>query len=197
MFDENIKDHEALLKLCAAGDNDAWAGLVRAFSPLVYRVIRQKAVLSFISLADSDIDEIFQQTFTNIWRKNSINRIASAKSIPAYLTVIAQNTAIDFFRKNISQHQIKEKFSADTLSSVCEKNPRDETHEREIGRVIDNFIDRLTIKENRIITLELVHDLKHREIAHLMDMPVNTVSTIIARLKHALRDKLKEKGYDA
>ncbi|GEM_PF-1023308 len=196
MFDENIKDHEALLKLCADGDNDAWAGLVKAFSPLVYRVIRQKAVLSFISLADSDIDEIFQQTFTNIWCKNSINRIASAKSIPAYLTVIAQNTAIDFFRKNISQHQIKEKFSADTLSSVCEKTPRDETHDRQMSGVIDNFINRLTIKENRIITLELVHDLKHREIAHLMDMPVNTVSTIIARLKHALKEKLKEKGYD-
>lgn len=196
MLEEDIKDHQALLKLCADGDNDAWACLVKVFSPLIYRVIRQRAVLSFISLADSDIDEIFQQTFTNIWRKNSINRIANAKSIPAYLTVIAQNTSIDFFRKNISQHEIKEKFSADTLSSVCEKNPRDETHDREISRVIDNFIKSLTIKENRIITLELIHDLKHREIAHLMDMPVNTVSTIIARLKHALKEKLKEKGYD-
>jgi len=196
MFEEDIKDHQALLKLCADGDNDAWACLVKVFSPLVYRVIRQKAVLSFISLADSDIDEIFQQTFTNIWRKNSLSRIANAKSIPAYLTVIAQNAAIDFFRKNISQHEIKEKFSVDTLSSVCEKNPRDETHDREISKVIDNFINSLTIKENRVITLELVHDLKHREIAHLMDMPVNTVSTIIARLKHALKEKLKEKGYD-
>jgi len=196
MLEEDIKDHQALLKLCADGDNDAWACLVKVFSPLVYRVIRQKAVLSFISLADSDIDEIFQQTFTNIWRKNSLSRIANAKSIPAYLTVIAQNAAIDFFRKNISQHEIKEKFSVDTLSSVCEKNPRDETHDREISKVIDNFINSLTIKENRVITLELVHDLKHREIAHLMDMPVNTVSTIIARLKHALKEKLKEKGYD-
>jgi RNA polymerase sigma-70 factor, ECF subfamily len=194
MFDGNIIDPDALLKMCADGDDKAWEGLVKAFSPLVYRTIRQKAFLNFTSIAQSDIEEIFQQTFTNIWRKKSLNRISSAKSIPAYLTVIAQNTAMDFFRKNISQKKIKETYASD---ATYKKTPRDESHQRQISSDIDYFINGLTVKEREIITCELVYELKHREIAHLMNMPLNTVSTIIARLKHALKERLKEKGYDA
>jgi RNA polymerase sigma-70 factor, ECF subfamily len=194
MPDGNIKDPDALLKMCAEGDDNAWEGLVKAFSPLVYRTIRQKAFLNFTPIAQSDIDEIFQQTFTNIWRKKSLNRISSAKSIPAYLTVIAQNTAMDFFRKKISQKKIKETCPFDT---TYKKTPRDESHQRQISSDIDDFINGLTVKEREIITCELVYELKHREIAHLMNMPLNTVSTIVARLKHALKERLKEKGYDA
>jgi RNA polymerase sigma-70 factor, ECF subfamily len=194
MFSGNIKDPDALLKMCADGDDKAWEGLVKAFSPLVYRTIRQKAFSNFNSIAQSDIEEIFQQTFTNIWRKKSLNRISSAKSIPAYLTVIAQNTTMDFFRKNISQKKIKETCASDT---TYKKTPRDESHQRQISSDIDDFINGLTVKEREIITCELVYELKHREIAHLMNMPLNTVSTIIARLKHALKERLKEKGYDA
>jgi RNA polymerase sigma-70 factor, ECF subfamily len=194
MLDGNIIDPDALLKMCADGDDKAWEGLVKAFSPLVYRTIRQKAFFNFTSIAQSDIEEIFQQTFTNIWRKKSLNRISSAKSIPAYLTVIAQNTAMDFFRKNISQKKIKETYPSDT---TYKKTPRDESHQRQISSDIDYFINGLTVKEREIITCELVYELKHREIAHLMNMPLNTVSTIIARLKHALKERLKEKGYDA
>jgi RNA polymerase sigma-70 factor, ECF subfamily len=194
MLDGNIIDPDALLKMCADGDDKAWEGLVKAFSPLVYRTIRQKAFLNFTSIAQSDIEEIFQQTFTNIWRKKSLNRISSAKSIPAYLTVIAQNTTMDFFRKNISQKKIKETCASDT---TYKKTPRDESHQRQISSDIDDFINGLTVKEREIITCELVYELKHREIAHLMNMPLNTVSTIIARLKHALKERLKEKGYDA
>jgi RNA polymerase sigma-70 factor, ECF subfamily len=194
MLDGNIKDPDALLKMCADGDDKAWEGLVKAFSPLVYRTIRQKAFFNFTPIAQSDIDEIFQQTFTNIWRKKSLNKISNARSIPAYLTVIAQNTVMDFFRKNISQKKIKENYPADT---AYKKTPRDESQQSQIISDIDDFINGLTVKEREIITCELVYELKHREIAHLMNMPLNTVSTIIARLKYALKERLKEKGYDA
>jgi RNA polymerase sigma-70 factor, ECF subfamily len=194
MFDSKSSNHEALLRGCADGDEKAWEGLVRVFSPLVYKVVRQKALLCLISLPQNDIDEIIHQTFTNIWRRKSLSRLTSAKSIPAYLTVIAQNTAIDFFRNNIRQNNVKKKYSVD---AKYEKTPRDESLQKEMSSIVDDFIAGLTFKERQIIMSELVYELKHREIAYLMDIPVNTVSTIVSRLKNLLKEKLRERGYDA
>jgi RNA polymerase sigma-70 factor, ECF subfamily len=194
MFDAKSNNHEALLRGCADGDEKAWEGLVKAFSPLVYKVVRQKALLCLISLPQNDIDEIIHQTFTNIWRRKSLSRLTSAKSIPAYLTVIAQNTAIDFFRNNIRQNNVKKKYFVD---AKYEKTPRDETEQKEMSSIVDDFISSLTCKERQIITSEFVYELKHREIAYLMDIPVNTVSTIVSRLKNLLKEKLRERGYDA
>ncbi|MDD5504150.1 MAG: sigma-70 family RNA polymerase sigma factor [Candidatus Omnitrophica bacterium] len=193
---DETKDLEQIFRLCAQGDNNAWALFVEMFTPLVNRAIRHKALSLFMRLSSDDADEIYQQTFTNIWRRKSLERIAKAKSIPAYLTVIAQHATIDFFRENIHQDNTKQAWRQNQLYQPRPGiGPRDIAEDNCLSETINEFIKGLTEKEQRVMSLELVHQLKHREIAFIMGIPVNTVSTIISRLKQALRQRLEEKGY--
>ncbi|MFA5069101.1 MAG: RNA polymerase sigma factor [Candidatus Omnitrophota bacterium] len=196
MADDNTQDLQQLLMLCARGDDRAWASFIEIFAPLVNRAIRHKALSFYIRLSAGDADEIFQQTFTNIWRRKSFDRISNASSIQAYLTVIAQHTAVDFFRKSISHENVKEAcWRSGVYEPYRQKGPRDIAEDNCLNETVNEYIEALTIKERRVMSLELVHGLKHREIARLMDIPVNTVSTIISRLKRALKERLEEKGY--
>jgi RNA polymerase sigma-70 factor, ECF subfamily len=195
MQEETLKDQEAVLRLCAEGDNHAWSRLVEFFAPLVYRAIRQKASPGFVSIGSNDIEDIFQQTFANIWRRKSLNKITNARSIPAYITAIAQNTALDFLRHKTRQQRLQEKCADDSLS-LDEKNPRKESHDRQLQDAVGRLIAGLPEKEQKVIRLEVFYGLKHREIAYMMDMPVNTISTIIARIKKSFKEKLKQAGYE-
>ena len=90
---------EEFLKLCVIGDEEAWARLIKNFSNLVRRAIRVKALRFFLYINQNDMDEIFQQTFAHIWCNNVLSKIAKPRSMPAYITIVAQNVATDFLRK--------------------------------------------------------------------------------------------------
>jgi len=197
MQDNDIKSNSINADTSAISDRSAWDSLVESYSCLVYRIIKQKAAQNFFYLNSHDVEEIFQQTFSNIWCRNSISKIMNAKSVPAYITVIAQNTVIDFLRNNIRIKQIKEKAGSNCNIHSERDNPREHAQCEQLQESIKEFIDRLTVKEKRIITLELLYDLKHREISDIMEIPINTVSTIVSKLKQALKQMLKEKGYGA
>jgi RNA polymerase sigma-70 factor, ECF subfamily len=191
MQDENIKDQQELLARCIDGDNRAWTIFVRRFAPLVYRAIRQRAAISAHSIRSHEIDDIFQQTFTNIWQRKSLAKVMDMKSLPAYLAVSAHNTALDFLRSKTSQEQ-RNRLYADNSVLADNAQPLQEGWGRGMDERVDRCLQDLPVKERRIITLELFYNLKHREIACIMDMPLNTVSTIIARIKKTLKNRLKE-----
>ena len=62
--------------------------------------------------------------------------------------------------------------------------------------LVASAIGSLKPKEKMIIKLNLLHGMKHRDIADALKMPVNTVSTMIARAKEDLKGKLRRKGIE-
>ncbi len=196
MFDENIEIDEEFISLCSEGNEKAWDCLVKRFSSLVQRAIRHKAVRYLPRVNNDDINDIFQQTFAHIWRTNALSRIVSPRSVPAYLVIIAQNITIDFLKNRSRQKPRAACSEYYKFITTQQPSPRSEAYNKQISSSIADLIKTLTLKEERIITLDLLYDLKHREIALVMDMPVNTVSTIIHRVKKFLKKRLREKGYD-
>jgi len=193
---KGIESDEELLGLCIDGNERAWACLVHRFSGLVCKAIRYKANKHVFCINQNDLDEISQQTFAHIWCNNALHKIDNPRSIPAYITIIAQNITADFLRKRRRGSLDRTADTGYQNHSIESNSPREEAHNRQLSGTIDNLIEELTLKEKRVITLDLKYDLKHREIALIMDMPVNTVSTIIFRIKKLLRQKLEERGYD-
>jgi RNA polymerase sigma-70 factor (ECF subfamily) len=191
----SYKNEDDFIKSCCAGDEKAWGCLIEHFSPLVRWAIRDKiySVTGFVN--ESDIDDIFQQTFTHIWCNQKLKSLKNTNSISAYLVIIAQNRAIDFLRrhKRLSEPKDDKVFGE---APKAHYNPRLESHNKQLHEVIEYIIEALPLKERRIITLDLFYDFKHRQIAEFMGMPINTVSTIIKRAKDFIKEKLKKEGYD-
>lgn len=192
----NIETEERLLSLCICGNEQAWAYLVNKFSGLICKAIRYKAARCLFRISQDDLDEIYQQTFAHIWCNKALSKINNPHSIPAYLAIIAQNITADFLRRKRRNNSLSKSGADYQNKTIDSDNPRKHAYSKQLSAVIDRYIQGLTIKEKRIITLDLDHDLKHREIAMIMDMPVNTVSTLIFRIKKALKKELEEKGYD-
>lgn len=194
MEKSGFKDEDGLLESCRIGDEQAWAYFVKRFSPLVYWAIRDKVSRSLSLIDESDIDDIFQQTFTHIWCKNRLKDLKNPKAISSYIAIIAQNSAADFLRKKNRLINLLLPAKSEELCACSD--PHHERHGKEIQEEVDRIINTLPIKERRVITLELFYDLKHREISKIMSIPINTVSTIISRVKKILRERLKERGCD-
>lgn len=190
-----ILHEDGLLKLCLIGDERAWARFVGRYACLIRWAITMKISNSRLSIDENEINDIFQQVFTDIWRNNRLRALKNARSLSSWLVIIAQNATINFARnkRRIPESQA-EQLNEDAVHISI--NPRTEIDNSQLYKTVEELISSLPLKERRIMTLELFYDLKHREIANIMGIPINTVSTIIARIKQGLRDKLMRRGYN-
>ena len=195
MDNPSYSSKEELLKACSGGDEKAWADFVEEFTPLIRWAIKRKISRSFDFVDDGDISDIFQMTFAHIWSNNRLTSLKNPGSISAYLTIIAQNLTIDFFRKKKRLMRLKSRKLTEENPCMA-SNPRTESYNRQIEEDIQEQINGLPLKERRIMELDIFYDLKHREISEMMEISINTVSTVIARARESLKEKLKERGYD-
>ncbi|NQT90304.1 MAG: sigma-70 family RNA polymerase sigma factor [Candidatus Omnitrophica bacterium] len=191
---DHALEEDGLLRLCIDGDEKAWGVFVERFSALVRWAIKTKVSKSRLSVDEDEINDIFQQVFCDIWRKNRLRAIQNPRSVSSWLVIVSQNAALNFARsrgKTLTP-QTEQLITEDLHTQA---NPRTETGSNQLHKTVEELISVLPLRERRIMTLELFYDFKHREIAGVMSMPINTVSTIIARIKHELKGKLAERGY--
>lgn len=188
-------ENEELLNLCAKRDEKGWKRFVERFGPLVAWSIRDKIGRENIPLGSSDIDDIIQQTFSHIWHRDRLKDLKNPRSISAWLVIVTHNITSDFVRKNRPSARFLPPEELSESIADTGADPRAETDNKQLHEAVEGMVADLPIKERRIMTLELFYDLKHREIAGIMGIPVNTVSTIIVRIKKDLRERLKRRGY--
>ncbi|MFH1645613.1 MAG: sigma-70 family RNA polymerase sigma factor [Candidatus Omnitrophota bacterium] len=184
---------EQLVEFCIRGDDKAWKVFVRRFSKLVFKAIRVKAEKEAHILSNSDINDIYQLVFTGIWKKNSLKRLQNIKTLRAWIVIVAQNTTIDYSRRQKRTNCLSKNIPH--CKDYTLQNPRSRAHANQFYKLVEEVIKDFPLKRRRILSLDLLYEFKHREIAQLMGLPLNTVSTIIARSKKEFRRILKEKGY--
>ena len=190
---QTIND-DRVIELCLIGNEKAWSLFVERFATLIRWAIKDKISKTRLIVGANDIDDILQQVFADIWRKNRLRSLKKLSSIKAWLVIVAQNATIDFVRKDQRFRSASD--ILENESGCTAVDPRTETDSSDLRKVVNELISDLPIKERRIMTLELLYDLKHREIASIMNIPVNTTSTIISRIKQNIRNRLSERGYD-
>ncbi|MFH0771940.1 MAG: sigma-70 family RNA polymerase sigma factor [Candidatus Omnitrophota bacterium] len=201
---------EELIKDCIKKDKRAWDIFIERYSRVVFWAIKRRLSRFGYSFDDGDVEDIHQDVFTLIWSENKLKQVKDANKVAGWLAMVAGNAAIDYFKRVKRQAppnsiSIFEDISSDgegggmTLEEILPSEdiaPANRLFLQEIRVIIDSALDSLESKEKMIIKLNLVHGMKHREIAEALDIPVNTVSTSISRTKGELREKLKRKGLE-
>lgn len=182
-------DEAELIVRCINKDKKAWDIFVERYAKLIYWAIKKRFSASSFSFNEYDVQNVFQEVFLTLLENDKLAQIKDTKLISGWLVMVASNKAIDFMREKISdsQYLVADPVFADSECSQHLLN-------REITGIVKELIEGLRDKEKIIISLNLFDGKTHQEIADMLGIPANTVSTTISRAKEKLKKELEKKG---
>ena len=182
-----LEDIQGLVERCIQRDERAWSEFIERFSGLMYYSARERLRRNGFSFSQHDIEDIIQGIFLEIWEKRLLEKVRERKKIKAWLSIVAQTRALNY--KARKKERLLGKGELYKIENIVAEDRRG-IDEGMLSR-LENAIEEFAPREKIIVKLNTLYGKKHREIARFMNMPVNTVSTIIARKKKILKKNLK------
>lgn len=185
-----------LIEGCLAGRKESWDLFVSRFSRLVHWAARRALEKTAYSAREDVIADVFQETFRRLLERAELEKLREPSSLRKFLTVMAAHAAYDR-AKNLARLDRKILY-ADTAtwenwSASKEVSKTLETSET--AETVRAAVDALVPKERACVEMSCVDGRTHREIALILGLSQDTVSTLIRRAKDKLRKTLERKGY--
>ncbi|MFQ5906095.1 MAG: RNA polymerase sigma factor [bacterium] len=172
-------DEAALIRSALEGSQAAYARLMSLHKLRVYNLI-----LTMVGNQE-DAADLTQETFIKAFR--SLGGFNPGSSFRSWITTIASNTCIDFFRK-----ARPETVSAEEVEIAEPSAGPGEEFIRKRRRIrIEEAIQALPENLRAAIILRHKEDLSYQEIAEILGVPMGTVKTWIKRGREILRSRLK------
>ncbi len=179
----SVPTENDLIERARRRDESAFAGLVEAYTPRLYRVVRRMT-------ADTlEAESIVQETFWRFW--NILPKYEADRPLLPYLATISSNLARDRFRR-------ERRIVDEDAESVLEKTSRQDTNledrvdQKEALQILAEAVDSLPFDYRAVISLRYDADMSYEEIASTLSLPLNTVRTHLRRAKQRLREQIEE-----
>ena len=185
MLEDKIKkmktSDQELIQLYLKGREDALELLIRKYLKPIYGY-----VFRFVQ-NQQDAEDLTQEIFLKMWR--NLKKFKKGKSFKSWLFKIAKNTCFDFLRKkkrdlalNLENLDILADFAPSLIEEVEKEN---------LIEKLKKEIEKLPYKMKEIMLFYYEIGLNFREIAEILEEPINTVKSrhqrAIIFLKKALR----------
>jgi RNA polymerase sigma factor (sigma-70 family) len=175
-----VSDGNLLERFISRRDEDAFASLVERHGSLVMGVCRRM-------LHDvHDAEDVFQATFLVLVRK--AGSIAKPGCLAQWLYGVAYRTALRA-RRDAAKRRFHEQRAAGGSDSEM-----DEFIWRDLRPILDEEIQRLPLKYQAPVVLCYFDGKTKEEAARILDLPVGTVSSRLARAREKLRARLTRRG---
>ena len=191
-----------LVNRCVNKDKSAWSEFVPRFRPVVEKSVRARLARHNFSHTTEDLKDITQGIFLDIWEKNKLALVKDENKITGWLVVVAQNAAIDYIRSQAKFNRqrsvcVDENGGLNDILNILpsETNLSQELAKEDLTETVDKLIEALEPREKLILRLNIQHDQTHKEIAIFLNIPINTVSSILRRTMISLRENLNKNGY--
>jgi RNA polymerase sigma factor (sigma-70 family) len=162
------------------GDPEAVRELYRRYGPLVYAV-------AYRALGDRDTaEEAVQQTFLQAWR--AARSFDPLREPGPWLATIARRVAIDLHRRE-ARRAAERLDDASAADAAVVTLPPDVERLHDVWEVRQALAE-LPEDERRLVTLQHLRGLSHREIAEQLAVPVGTVKSRSHRAHRRLAARL-------
>jgi RNA polymerase sigma-70 factor (ECF subfamily) len=158
-----------------------------------YRPLVMKAIGMYIK-SEVTAEDVCQEVFIKAWKQISTFDVTKAK-FGTWIVTIAHNTAIDHLRKEkITSGNIADNYLND--SKVENDFVAPESSDKSIDRNdlksgISKAFSNLTPKQREIAVLYFKHGLQYKEIANVLEIPLNTTKNLIFRVREVLQTSLR------
>lgn len=180
MEDMNMLTDEQLVCLYAEGENTA-------FDVLLQR--HQNRIFSYIYniVKDKDLaDDLFQETFVKAIVTINQGRYTENGKFPAWITRIAHNLIIDYYRQEKAQAQLS--CDNDDINILNRKELSEETIEdaivrRQILSDVRLLVQELPESQKEVLEMRYYMDMSFKEIAEATGVSINTA---LGRMRYAI-----------
>ncbi|MEJ2108414.1 MAG: sigma-70 family RNA polymerase sigma factor [Acidobacteriota bacterium] len=141
-------------------------------------------------------EDAAHEVFLRVQRK--IDTYNPDYSLSNWILKIASNYCMDLLRKRGREQKLFVADSSDSPNlSSARPTPLGEILSNEKGKNVRRALESLDEKLRIPLILFFYNDLRYDEIAATLNVPRNTVATLIFRGKQELRKKLKKEKYHA
>jgi len=131
-----------------------------------------------------DAEEIAQEVFLTIYQKLKMFRFES--SLKTWIYRMTINTAINYAKK-VSRHRKQRVEFTDALDIHDESSTiKDKLNEEYYEKLITDLLDMLNPDQRACIVLRSIEGMNYQEIAHVLNIPVNTVRSRIKRARETM-----------
>lgn len=187
-------DDRRIIEGCISGDKRSWDSFVDRFSKLIYWSIHETLKDSSFGERKYLPQEIFQDLFGRLFEKEQLARLRDVQSIRRFLNVMACHATLDKI-KSLSRHEKKTAL----IDSIDWAKPQTvhEPQRNEMAAIVEEVLGELEPKEKACIEFYYVSEYTHRQIAQMLGMPQDTVSTIIRRSRDKIKISLEKKGFSS
>lgn len=173
-----IPDEErALAEAARAGDQQAFAGLVRLHEKRAYLVARA------IVTVHEDAEDAVQEGFVRAWQ--AIDRFDPSQGFAAWLNRIVANAALDITRRRKVR-------STEELSDALQSPFRDPAQDAELRTRLAEALAELPERARSVIVLHDVEGFTHVEIGEMLGIPGGTARSDLHHARQKLRALLKD-----
>lgn len=177
-------DEVALIERIARGDPRAFETLYRHYFPRLVRFIER------MTRRPELVEEILNDTMFVV--STSAHKYNHSSKVSTWIFAIAYRKSLKALRD--VDIPVESDESADAVADPME--PRDEVVQAQLRRVLSEAVDALSANHRAVIELTYFHEIGYREIAQIMDCPVETVKTRMFHARRRLKALLPERLED-
>jgi RNA polymerase sigma-70 factor (ECF subfamily) len=160
------------------GDRAAFEELYRLYHPRLTRFL-----LNLIR-RPTLVEEVLDDTMMVVWgRADSFN---GASKLSTWIFAIAYRKAMKGLKRQ--DEAVEDKEAENRISDAA--SPEEESSRQRINALLMRAMDELSPAHRAVVDLTYFHDLGYREIATILECPVDTVKTRMFHARRHLRRRL-------
>jgi len=180
-------DDQRLAALAARGDQDAFAQLVERYAGMVYSLALQRVG------AHHDAEDIAQTVFFKAWK--ALPGYRGEAALSTWLYRLTANASTDFLRQ-AGRRESPLSLDDPDLPQTPDPapTPAEAAQATERHQALAEALDALPEAARSILLLRELRGLSYEEIAAVLDLPIGTVRSRLARARRALANSLREQG---
>lgn len=167
-------DDGALIRAIRSGSEDARKFLVDRYLQSIYNVVFR------IVGSEADAEDLVQETFLRVFER--LDLYDEHFTLRNWLLKIATNLTLSHLRTQRRQKKLQQDFGR---SGIKQSEVSMEPGEWE---QCCELLDRLEKDQRAVIVLFHFQQMSYADVARVMDIPVNTVRTLLHRSRRRLRE---------
>lgn len=170
-------DVPILIERALSGDEEAFADLVRSYTPYVYQT-------AFALLHDvMESEDVVQEVFIKLHR--SLSQLREVRAFQSWLTRITTNQCLD---------RLKKKTATPIEDSAFDLLSSQESNHWEDRLILEEAMKKLSIEHRTVLMLRELQGYDYHEIAKILGIPLGTVKSRIYLARAQLRTLLGKKS---